>query len=707
MAREHGPHVSTRRRGTALAAAAAAVALVATSAGAAAPPPGTLVSVSKSASAPPAVDGIGGPATCATLPVPVRGIAVSSTNTVYFSDNNRVLKVDGTTGILSVVAGTGVAAFSGDGGSSKVGAMSHPAGIWIDPKTGVYVADTGNNRVRRIYNGAIFTVAGNGSAAASKPSSKATSANLPAPYRVSTNGTGGLRIGNSAGGAYVNLVTRSFTPTRTHPRAFTVDPALTTYGANPPVAQVRRWLNHATSSTNFAGRGSLHIGYSGDNGNASVATLSASISDLGTDLAGNVFIDDAGNGVVRRVDKATHVITTVTGSGGPWAGQLGNGVMFVTPAGDIYASAVGGTQIVRRDHLTGAVTLIAGSGNLHSGCPVPVSTVAVPGTVASITHDGFANTIAVVDLPGAVNPEIWMISTNGVLNKIEANHGAKGSTGDGGPASAATFTDVTGVDADTPGNIYLNDTGAHRIRRIDHATHVITTVAGNGTAGSTGDNGPATSAEIQGSLTATSQGDLFIAGDGRIRRVDHTTHVITTVAGGGLTVPTAAGIPADTASISPGLSAIDPSNRVFFMSGNKLYRYDQPVLPATVGTVTYVAGNGALPTTPGEGDGGLASAAPLSVHAIAIGADSNIYITSASTIRRIGSLTAKITTIYAFDPHRMLPGTWTGTSQLDALTLTGSDVEFASSIHNGATLLDSEVRLIVDGADSPENLTPR
>ncbi len=579
MAREHGAHVSNRRRGAALAAAAAAVALLATSAGAAAPPPGTLVGVSKSASAPPPIDGIGGPATCATLPVPVRGIAVSSTNTVYFSDNNRVLKVDGTTGILSVVAGTGVAAFAGDGGSSKVAALSHPAGIWIDPKTGVFVADTGNNRVRRIYNGAISTVAGNGSASASKASSRATSANLPAPFRVSTNGTGGLRIGNSAGGAYVNLVTKSFTPTRTHPRAFTVDPALTTYGANPPVAQVRRWVNHATSSTNFAGRGSLHIGYSGDNGNASLATLSASISDLGTDQAGNVFIDDAGNGVVRRVDKATHVITTVTASGGPWAGQLGNGVMFVTPAGDIYASAVGGTQIVRRDHVTGAVTLIAGSGNLHSGCPVPVSTVAVPGTVASITHDGFANTIAVVDLPGAVNPEIWMINTNGVLNKIESNHGAKGSTGDGGPASAATFTDVTGIDADTPGNIYLNDTGAHRVRRIDHTTHVITTVAGNGTAGSTGDNGPATSAEIQGTLTATSQGDLFIAGDGRIRRVDHTTHVITTVAGGGLTVPTAAGIPADTASISPGLSAIDPSNRVFFMSGNKLYRYDQPVSP--------------------------------------------------------------------------------------------------------------------------------
>ena len=250
---------------------------------------------------------------------------------------------------------------------------------------------------------------------------------------MSTNGTGGLRIGNSAGGAYVNLVTKSFTPTRTHPRAFTVDPALTTYGATPPVAQVRRWLNHATSSTNFAGRGSLHIGYSGDNGNASLANLSASISDLGTDQAGNVFIDDAGNGAVRRVDKATHVITTVTASGGPWAGQLGNGVMFVTPAGDIYASAVGGTQIVRRDHGTGAVTLIAGSGNLHSGCPVPVSTVAVPGTVASITHDGFANTIAVVDLPGAVNPEIWMINTNGVLNKIEANHGAKGSAGQWGP----------------------------------------------------------------------------------------------------------------------------------------------------------------------------------------------------------------------------------------------------------------------------------
>jgi hypothetical protein len=233
---------------------------------------------------------------------------------------------------------------------------------------------------------------------------------------------------------------------------------------------------------------------------------------------------------------------------------------------------------------------------------------------------------------------------------------------------------------------------------------VITTVAGNGTAGSTGDNGPATSAEIQGTLTATSQGDLFIAGGGAIRRVDHTTHVITKVAGGGSTPVPLNGTPiaALTASISPGLSAMDPSDRVVFTNGNRLYRYDP-----TAGTVSYLAGNGVLPTTPGQGDGGLAINAPLSVHNIAIGADNNIYITSASTIRRIGSLTAKITTIYAFDPHRMLPGTWTGTHQLDALTLTGSDVEFASSIHNGATLLDSEVRLIVDGADAPENLTPR
>jgi hypothetical protein len=706
MARVERVHGSGQLRGAALAVAAVAMGLLATNVGATAPPPGSLVNVSKSASAPPPVAGIGGPATCATLPVAVRGIAVASTGTVYFTDNNRVLKVD-SGGTLSLVAGTGVAAFAGDNGSAKTAALSHPAGVGIDAKTGLYIADTGNNRVRRVFNGAISTVAGNGSAGASRASSRATSANLPAPSRVSTNGTGGLRIGNAAGGAYVNLNTKSFTPTRTHPRAFTVDPALATYGSAPPVAQVRRWANHATSSTNFAGRGSLHIGYSGDNGIAQLANLSAQISDVASDGAGNIYIDDSGNGAIRVVDHSTHIIRTLTGSGGPWAGQLKGSVLAVTPAGDVYASAVGGTQIVRRDHATGVVTLVAGSGNLHSGCPVPVDTVTVPGPVAAITHDGFANVIAVVDLPGNVTPEIWMISTIGMLTRLESNHAAKGSGGDGGPASAATFTDITGVDTDTPGNIYLMDAGSARVRRIDHTTHVITTVAGNGTAGNTGDNGPATSASIQGTLSVDSLGNLFIAGGGRIRRVDHTSHVITSVAGGGAVAPTTTGIPANTASIAPGLSTTDPLNSVYFMSGNRLYRYDQPVSPATIGTVALVAGNGALPSTPGEGDGGLATSVPLSVHNLAIGADENIYVTSASTIRRIGSLTHRVTTIYAFDPHAMLPGTWTGTSQLDALTLTGSDVVFGSSIQNGATTLDSEIRLIVDGADAPENLTPR
>ena len=124
----------------------------------------------------------------------------------------------------------------------------------------------------------------------------------------------------------------------------------------------------------------------------------------------------------------------------------------------------------------------------------------------------------------------------GVITTVAGN-GTAGYSGDNGPATAAELANPAGVAVDAAGDLFIADTGNDRIREVNLATGVITTVAGNGTDGYSGDDGPATAAELNypAGVAVDSAGDLFIAdsGNNRIREVNHATGVITTVAGNG------------------------------------------------------------------------------------------------------------------------------------------------------------------------------
>ncbi len=122
----------------------------------------------------------------------------------------------------------------------------------------------------------------------------------------------------------------------------------------------------------------------------------------------------------------------------------------------------------------------------------------------------------------------------GVITTVAGN-GKQGSSGDGGPATSAELYGPSGVAVDSLGNLFIADSVNFRIRKVTSATGAITTVAGNGTEGASGDGGPATSALLQGpdDVVVDSSGDLFIADGSSVREVTAATGVITTIAGGG------------------------------------------------------------------------------------------------------------------------------------------------------------------------------
>jgi sugar lactone lactonase YvrE len=178
-----------------------------------------------------------------------------------------------------------------------------------------------------------------------------------------------------------------------------------------------------------------------------------------------------------------------------------------------------------------------------------------------------------------------------------AGTGRCGGSGDGGPATAAMLCQPHGIAVDAAGNLYVADSPNHRIRRID-TRGVITTVAGTGTAGYSGDGGPAAAARLNRprNLDIAADGDLVIADtdNRRVRRVDSATGFVTTVAGTGVRRSSGDGGPATAASF------VDPRDVALDRAGN-LY-----VIDTEAAVVRRIDGHGRITTVAGSGRSGLA-----------------------------------------------------------------------------------------------------
>ena len=303
----------------------------------------------------------------------------------------------------------------------------------------------------------------------------------------------------------------------------------------------------------FAGTGDLP-GYSGDNNPAIYAQLYGP-SDLAFDDTGNLYITDFINQVIRKVDPLG-TITTIVGSG-LGAGTAGGGG-FSGDSGPALLADLNGPFALAIDH----------SGNI-------------------IFADGY-------------NHVVRKVTPAGIITTIAGDHTTAGYFGDGGPAVSSKLNNPVGIAIDKIGNIYIADDHNNVIRKID-TFGVISTVAGNDTAGFAGDHGPATAAELRLPIGVglDTAGNLYIADshNNRIRRVDAVTGIITTVAG-----QDTAGYSGDL-GLAVG-AALDTPERVNFDDSNNLYisdYYNNVIrkVNAITGVITTVAGNGY-----GAGSGG-------------------------------------------------------------------------------------------------------
>ena len=333
--------------------------------------------------------------------------------------------------------------------------------------------------------------------------------------------------------------------------------------------------------TTVVGNGNGSIGNNIDG----VQAISTELNDpngIAIDANGNIYISDGGNSCsIRKVNIATGLISTIAGTSNNERGFTGDGRpataaefwftkgVALDTAGNVYIVDYDNNRIRKVNAITGIITTVAGNSPLHD----------------------FGD-----------------------------------FSGDGGPATLAQFNHPNGVAVDIHGNIYIADQYNERIRKVTASTGIITTVAGNGEMGYSGDGGPATEAEIQPSAIALDrQGNIFIAEDinNRIREIYIATGIITTVAGNGAEFGYSGdgGLATSAELEAPHGVAIDSAGNIYIADyGNWCIR---KVIKST-GKIYTIAGPGNRDSL---GDGELARKANLrNPEGVALDVKGNIYI---------------------------------------------------------------------------------
>ena len=374
--------------------------------------------------------GDGGPATSASLLA--LSVAVDGSGNLYVADadNARIRRVSG--GRITTLAGMGKGGDIGDDALATLASLARPHGVAVDGSGNLYIADAENSRIRRVdSSGRITTVAGTGARDYNGDDKPATLASLNYPHDVAVDGSGNLYIAD-----YFNN-------------------------------RIRR-VDSSGRITTVAGTG--RYGYNGDDKRAALARLAVP-SDVAFDGSGNLYIADTDNNRIRRVDSRGR-ITTVAGTGE--AGYNGDDKpatsaslnhplgVAVDSSGDLFIADAFNNRIRRVDSTSGRITTVAGTGSPEyngDDKPATSASLAEPSDVAVdesgnlYIADTFSSRIRRVDSTS------WRITT-------VAGTGVQGNDGDDKPATSANLDFPKCVTVDGSGYLYIGDTFNNAIRVV-------------------------------------------------------------------------------------------------------------------------------------------------------------------------------------------------------------------------------------------------
>jgi len=612
------------------------------------------------------------------------GIATDPAGNLYIADgySNRVRRVD-RAGIITTVAGTGTQGYRGDAGPATSAQLDNPSGVAVDAMGNLYIADLGNSRIRRVdRTGTITTIAGNGNVATTGDGGSALAASLgePAgygPWAIAADNIGNVYL------ADVNRLRKVTSSGIITTIAGTGVWGNTGDGGPATSAQVRdiygiivdpggnvvftsgdriRKVSPAGIITTIAGGGNK--GFT-EGANATAVALLPAILALGADNQGNLYFPDKSARVFRL--SAAGQLYRITGQGWNFTSAGDNGpasaasisyvsAVSVDAPGNMYFTDT--TTHIRRISTDGTITTFAGATSFGENEPARAAFLPDLSGVALrsdgrffLTAGGPADSrpISSIDTAGILRegpplpsggsgpdrlaaspngtlyvsamPDVYAIAPDGTVTRIAGN-GTYGNSGDGGPATSASLTYPAGLTVDANGTLFVADWDAHCVRKIT-ADGVITTVAGTGASGYSGDNGPATQATLNapGDVAVDNRGNLYIADSDNnvIRRVTNGT--ISTIAGTGHAGYNGDNIPATTALLNtPKGIAVDSNGSVLLTeyNGHRIRRIDQH------GTITTIAGTGVTDDT---GDSGPATSATIAFpKSITIASDGTIYV---------------------------------------------------------------------------------